>query len=72
MMIIKKRARKPLASGAIRNVWFYSHGVGGVDGKPVLSITVGDVNVFFTKAEKEHIDEQIRQHRSSIIPALKS
>jgi hypothetical protein len=49
-LIIKRRARKPLARGNITSMGF-SAKVGGIEGSPVVSIGIGEVNIFFSDEE---------------------
>jgi len=48
-MILKHRARKPVARGEISDAGIYPAGVGGIDGhQMVYQFSIGDLRVFLT------------------------
>jgi hypothetical protein len=51
-IVLKRRARKPLAQGPVVGVGRYPNGVGGIEGHaPCISFSIGDISVIFTDAE---------------------
>lgn len=61
-MIIKKRARKPLAAGSNLIADVYHNGVGGIEGHPVCySFEIGDFRCILTKLQWRSLSEIFRQ-----------
>jgi hypothetical protein len=65
-IVIKKRARSPLAKGFV-NTAIYPHGVGGIDGhEKCIGLEIGDIRIIMTKAEWSTMVESIKHLESNL------
>lgn len=59
MLLIKHRARKALENCKVSGIGCHLEGVGGIVGKPVFSIHLGDHRLHMTAVEWEDLRRQI-------------
>ena len=63
MAAVKKMRAHKFCSMGIPNPALYYNGVGGLEGKPIIAITVGEYTTYLTQTELDSLLKQISELR---------